>query len=85
LLPRGDRDAFARNIWDNLAPGGIFAVLENMRVASGERYDRYTPPEIDALLAQFGPARYFSGRAKKELAAGEVGNLPVFRVVRKPA
>lgn len=85
-LPRDVREAFARNSWDNLAPGGILAVLENMHTGRGEANDenRFTPPEIDALLGRFGPIRCFAADAKKELPAAEVGNLSVFRVVQKP-
>lgn len=86
MMPRDVREAFARNIWDNLAPGGILTVLENMHAGRGERNDenRFTPPEIDALLGRFGPIRYFAADAKEELRYAKVGNLSVFRVVQKP-
>lgn len=85
-IPRDKREAFARNIWDNLAPGGILTVLENMHTGRGEQNDenRTTPSEIDALLGRLGQIRYFAPDAKEELPYGKVGNLTVFRVVRKP-
>jgi hypothetical protein len=87
ILPRGAREDFAANTWSNVAPGGILAVLENMRTGGGARFDeqRYAPDEIDATLGRFGPIRYFAGDAMKELQQGEVGEQSVFRVVRKPA
>jgi hypothetical protein len=87
MLPREARDDFTANVWANVAPGGIFAVLENMRSGDGSRYDevRATPPELDASMARFGPIRYFLADAMQELRPEEVGNLSVFRVLQKPA
>ncbi len=89
MLPAEQRQPFAQGAWNAVAPGGILAVLENMRdpdPVKGGAFNamRYTPPEIDALLGRFGPLRYFKSDAMEEMAAPDVGIRAVFRVVRKP-
>ena len=90
ILSAGLREPFVRNAWDSVAPGGILAVLENMRdpdpVKGGTYNDtRLTPPEIDALLGRLGKIGFFKSDAMEEMAPADVGIRPVFRVVRKPA
>lgn len=88
LLSREIREQFALSAWNNIAPGGILAVLENMRTPgpSDYRYNaqRLIPTEIDALLGRFGPIRYFENDAMREMRFAKVGNRTVFRVLRKP-
>lgn len=89
LLPE-QREPFVQSAWSNVAPGGILAVLENMRDADpvrGGAYNstRFSPPEIDAFLGRMGGLRYFLSDAAKELPFAEVGNRTVFRVVQKPS
>jgi hypothetical protein len=89
ILRAGTRDAFAQSAWNAVAPGGILAVLENMRdddPVRGGVYNatRLTPAEIDAMLGRFGTIRAFQGDALKELPLEEVANKTVFRVVQKP-
>jgi hypothetical protein len=89
MLPHEIRDPFALSAWDNIAPGGILAVLENMRKPpspSNDRYNaqRFIPSEIDALLGRFGPIRYFENDAMREVRPADVGNRTVFRVLQKP-
>ncbi|HSC17656.1 MAG TPA: class I SAM-dependent methyltransferase [Rhizomicrobium sp.] len=90
MVPREIRKRFLANAWENLRPGGILMVLENMRAAEdtdGGKYNaqRCTPAEIDALLGRFAPIRYFMSTAKRELRFKQVGDQPVFRIIQKPA
>jgi SAM-dependent methyltransferase len=90
VMPVEGREPFVQSAWRNVAPGGILAVLENMQIsdpALGGAYNatRLTTEEIDAMLGRFGRVRYFRSDALEEIAAGAVGNKPVFRVVHKPA
>lgn len=88
MLPQEIREPFALGAWSNIAPGGVLAVLENMRTpgASDYRYNaqRFIPSEIDAMLGRFGPIRYFENDAMREVRPADVGNRTVFRVIRKP-
>jgi SAM-dependent methyltransferase len=89
ILPHELREPFMQGAWANVAPGGILAVLENMRDSDpvrGGKFNatRFTPPEIDAMLGRFGPIRYFKSTAMEEAAPADVGMRAVFRVVQKP-
>jgi SAM-dependent methyltransferase len=89
ILSAETREPFVQSAWRNVAPGGILAVLENMRDSDpvrGGPYNatRLSPPEIDAMLGRFGAIRYFPSGALKELSFAQVENAPVFRVVQKP-
>lgn len=88
VLERETREPFLKSAWANLAPGGILAVLENMRLddaVRGGRFNdqRFVPEEIDASLDRLGAIRYFRGDAMKEIAHEQAGNATVWRVVRK--
>jgi len=90
MVPRENRERFVANAWQNLRPGGILMVLENMRApedATAGKFNaqRCTPAEIDALLGRLAPVRYFMSTAKRELRFKQVGDQPVFRVIQKPA
>jgi len=90
ILSVEQREPFLQSAWSNVAPGGILAVLENMRdpdPVRGGAYNatRFTPPEIDAFLGRLAPIRYFPADAAKEISADETGNSAVFRVMRKPS
>ncbi len=89
MLPHEIREPFALGAWNNIAPGGILAVLENMRKPESEGHDRYnvqryTPTEINALLGRFAPMRFFENDAMQEIRPENVGNKSVFRVLQKP-
>lgn len=89
MVPEDRRQRFIASAWNNLAPGGILIVLENMRSSTAAANDRYnsqrcTPSEIDSLLRGFAPIRYFMSSAKRELPFRQVGNDTVFRVIQKP-
>jgi hypothetical protein len=91
ILSLEQREPFLQSAWSNVAPGGILAVLENMRdpdPVRGGAYNatRFPPPrEIDAFLGRLAPIRYFPNDAAKEISAAEAGNGAVFRAMRKPS
>ncbi|HEX4295019.1 MAG TPA: hypothetical protein VHZ29_12865 [Rhizomicrobium sp.] len=90
VMPVKQREPFVQSAWNAVAPGGILAVLENMRdedpVRGGSfNATRFTPHEIDDFLGRFAPIRYFRSDAMTELRSEDVGNKGVFRVLQKPS
>lgn len=78
---------FLDSCWKSLNKGGLLVLHENIKskkYKSKEYYSNmFTEYELDLLLSQFGPIRYFSSHAFREINAKDTKDLTLFRVLEK--
>ncbi|MBV9990689.1 MAG: class I SAM-dependent methyltransferase [Alphaproteobacteria bacterium] len=90
IVGEENREPLLESAWENLRPGGILIVFENMQKDDPDHAIRFnetrcTPQMLDAMLtSRAAPIRYFHAQALKEMDFEEVGNETVFRAIRKP-
>src|SRR6185312_9805641 len=72
IVGEENRESLLASAWENLAPGGVAIVLENMQKDDPGRTIRFnetrcTPDMLDAMLGRYAqPLRYFHAQALKE-------------------
>ena len=83
--PEEERLGLLERCWEQLVPGGILVVHENLKnPAYKADYDKmFTREEIDRLLGRFGPIRRFMSTTMREVDEELAGERSVFRVLTK--
>lgn len=86
-IPRASLAATLDRAWGALRPGGLLVVHENIQrpcFAQKAYYgDMFTVEELEGYLSRFGPIEYYRSSDIGRMERHAVGDLTVFRVVRK--
>lgn len=87
FVDREKRMDFIAEAFENLNPGGLLIIHENIRADSYKAVKEHgymlEAKELDSYLSPHGEIRYFSSTYWAEIPAEDVKNNTVFRVVQK--